>query len=341
MTGCGDDDDPTGPGEFPDVRGEWIGQYSVATCTILSGTDPFFCQDLFYEGSSRFHDLRIDAQNRSRVVGTAWQGQVTGSVEGTVSELGVLTLSGRIGVDEAATTTIEEWEAALVGDSLVGGWTFTFEDNTDLGFGSARIDAEFTLIDPGVPNYRSCPVEVTLAQTDGIEARLDAGDCQLVEDESYYDVYAVAVTPDDQVEIRARSSGFDPVLFIFDLEGFEIACSAPTGTVEGCTYTNAPDSVAAVALEAVVAETWLIVVNSVAGEEIGDYTLTTQALAAASASSDLKLQRVVHSSRSGVAAKVAGPPHPAVRSKAEIIKKRFVQPISARRDLKRSADGER
>ncbi len=186
LSGCGDDN-PTGPGEFPDVRGQWAGRYSVTACTILSGTDPFFCQDLFYEGSSRFLDLQLD-QNRSRVSGTAWQGQVSGRVEGTVSEFGIVTLEGQIGVGEAATTTIEDWETVLVGDSLVGSWTFLFEENTDLGLGSARIEADLTLFDPDVPNYMSCPVELTLEQTDAAWGS-GGGDCQLIEDESYYDVF--------------------------------------------------------------------------------------------------------------------------------------------------------
>lgn len=334
LAGCGGDDGPTGPGEFPDVRGTWIGQYSVVSCTTLSGSDPFFCQDLFYQGSSRFHDVQL-AQNQSSVSGTAWQGQASGSVEGTISELGVLTLDGQIGVGEPATTTIEDWQAVLVGDSLVGGWTFVFEDNGNLGFGSARIDADFTLIDPAVPNFNSCPVEETLAQTDGVSGLLGPGDCQLVGDESYYDVYSVNVSPGDRIEIQLRSSEFDPVLFIFDLEQRGITCSAPTGTVD-CAYTNAPDSVAAVALEAIVAETWLIVPNTVAGGETGGYTLTTQALAGAGLSTTLTLHRATLSVRSGEAAGLVGRVS-TVGSTSNGIMERFTRPTSREWNAKRTA----
>lgn len=338
LAGCGDDNGPIGPGEFPDVRGDWTGQYSVVSCTILSGTDPFFCQDLFYQGSSRFHDLRLD-QSRSRVAGTAWQGQVSGRVEGTVSELGLLTLTGQIGVEGSATTTIEEWEAVLVGDSLVGGWTFVIEDNGDLGLGAARIDADFTLIDPSVPNYDSCPVEAMLDQTDAVAGRLAAGDCQLVEDESYYDVYSVQVSAGDKVEIRLSSSDFDPVLFIFDVEQRSIACSAPTNTVD-CAYINTPDSVAAVALEAVVAETWLIVPNTSVGGETGGYSLTTQALGAAGSSLPAMLQKASLEARSP--ADVTGAGQPIFAPRPAGIKEMFLRPPSGIRSIKRPVvDGNR
>ncbi|MGD8866016.1 MAG: hypothetical protein PVI01_00255 [Gemmatimonadales bacterium] len=331
--GCGDDNGPIGPGEFPDVRGDWTGQYSVTSCTILSGSDPFFCQDLFYQGSSRFHDLRLD-QSRSRVVGTAWQGQVTGRVEGTVSELGLLTLAGQIGVGESATTTIEEWEAVLVGDSLVGGWTFVFEDNTDLGLGRARIDADFALIDPSVPNYDSCPVEAMLDQTDAVLGQLAAGDCQLVEDESYYDVYSVQVSAGDKVEIRTSSSDFDPVLFIFDLEQRNIACSAPANTVD-CTYINTPDSVAAVALEAVVAETWLIVPNTSVGGETGGYSLSTRPVGGSGSTVANMLQKASLGARSHADVVGTGQPNPASRSAG--IAEGFLRPPSGIRSIKTPA----
>lgn len=337
LAGCGGDDAPSGPGEFPDVRGEWIGRYSIVACTILSGSDPFFCGDtLFAQGNSLFHDLELTRQNRSAVSGTAWQGTVAGSVEGTISEFGVLTLEGRIGVSEPATTTIEEWEAVLVGDSLVGGWTFLFEDNTDSGFGSARVEADFTLIDPSLPNLYSCPVQLVLEQTDGVAGLLGPGDCQLVGDKSYYDVYSVDVTTGDQVEIRLSSSEFDPVLFIIDLEGRDVACSAPAGTLD-CAFTNAPDSVAAVALEAVLAETWLIIPNTRAGGETGGYSLATQALAAAGLSTDLRLHRAALNARSVAAVGLVERTRPPVASTSEAIAERFTQPTSRSWNIKRPA----
>ncbi len=336
LSGCGDDN-PTGPGEFPDVRGQWAGRYSVTACTILSGTDPFFCQDLFYEGSSRFLDLQLD-QNRSRVSGTAWQGQVSGRVEGTVSEFGIVTLEGQIGVGEAATTTIEHWETVLVGDSLVGSWTFLFEENTDLGLGSARIEANLTLFDPDVPNYMSCPVELTLEQTDAVVGLLGAGDCQLIEDESYYDVFSVDVATGDQVEIRMSSPDFNPVLFIFDLDQRGIACSAPTGTAD-CTFTNTPDDVAAVALEAVVAETWLIVANTAGGGDTGGYSLTTRALGGGGSSMDLAVQKATLSARYGIAADVAGQPQPTAASGHDGLVQKFINPTAWNWSVKQPAFG--
>lgn len=339
LAGCGDDS-PSGPGEFPDVRGLWTGRYSVTGCTILSGTDPFFCQDLFYEGSSRFLDLQLD-QNRSSVSGTAWQGLVSGRVTGRVSEIGVVTLSGQIGVDEAATTTIEDWETVLVGDSLVGGWTFLFEENADLGLGSARIDADLTLIDPSVPNYMSCPVELALEQTDAVVGFLGAGDCQLSEDESYYDVLSVDVATGDQVEIRMSSSDFNPVLFVFDLDQRSIACSAPTDTL-GCTFTNSPDSVAAVALEAVVTETWLIVANTTEGGESGAYSLDTRALGVGGSSTDLTVQTAALSARFGIAVDANGQPQPTAAAGHYGIVQRFIQRPAWSRSVKGPiADGSR
>jgi hypothetical protein len=332
--GCGDDKDtPSGPGEFPDVRGLWTGQYSVTGCTILSGTDPFFCQDLFYEGSSRFLDVQLN-QSRSSISGTAWQGQVSGQVEGTVTEFGIVTLTGQIGVDALATTTIEDWETVLVGDSLVGSWTFLFEENTDGGLGSARIDADLTLIDPNVPNFMSCPVELTLEQTDAVLGLLEAGDCQLVEDESYYDVFSVDVAAGDQIEIRMSSADFLPVLFIVDLEQRGIACSAPTGT-EGCTFTNTPDSVAAVALEAVLPETWLIVVNTAEGGDAGGYSLTTRDLGGA-AFRDLTVQRATLSARYGIGVDAAGP-QSRDGSEHHVAVQRFIQPTTWSKRIKQTA----
>jgi hypothetical protein len=339
LAGCGDDDPtPSGPGEFPDVRGLWIGRYSVVQCTILSGTDPFFCDELFYEGSSRFLDLDLD-QNRSSISGTAWQGQVSGQVGGNVSLSGIVTLSGQIGIGEAATTTVEDWETVLVGDSLVGSWTFLFEETSDLGLGSARINADLTLIDPSVPNYRSCPAELTLAQTDAVQGSLEAGDCRLTEDESFYDVYSVDVATGDQVEIRVSSSDFRPVLFIRDLEERGIACSAPTGIAD-CTFVNVPDSVATVALEAVVPETWLIIVNTVDGTDFGDYSLATLELGGAGFS-DLTVLRAALSARFGITADGVGP-LPSGGSGHDADMQRFIQPTARSGALKRTeVDGGR
>lgn len=328
LAGCGDDD-PSGPGNFPDVRGSWTGQYSVLTCTILSGSDPFFCQDVFYEGRSLILDLRLN-QSGSRVSGVAEQGQLAGQVQGNVDEFAVLTLSGQLGVNEDATTTIEDWETILIGDSLIGSWVFQVDDNTDSGFGSALVDADLTLIDFSVPSYESCPVEIMMAQTDEVAGLLEAGDCQL-EDESYYDVFSVDMATGDQIEIRMSSPEFNPALLIVDLDEAIVACSLPVAS-QICNR-NTPDSVAAVALEAVVGETWVIVANAFRALDVGVYTLTTQALTASQAP-DFTLQRAAYGERYGVALDAVAEALPAIQSDREGLERLFSRPGSRNRSVK-------
>jgi len=294
LVGCGGDG-PGGPGDFPDVRGAWTGRYSVLQCTTLTGTDPFYCQDVFYVGRSIMLGLQLD-QSGSRVSGIAEQGPLSGRVDGDIDELGALVLSGRLGVNADATTTIEDWETLLVGDSLVGEWTFLIEDNTGSGYGSARVTADLTLIDPRVPNYESCPAQFRLDKTDGVTGTLGAGDCQL-EDETYYDVYSVDMATGDEIEIRTGSPDFRPALLIFDLNENLVACSLPVAS-QVCSR-NSPDSLASISLTAFVGETWLIVVNAWQTGETGSYALTTEALGGASSLADLIARRASTSVRLG------------------------------------------
>ncbi len=318
LVGCGGDD-PSGPGDFPDVRGDWIGQYSVLACTQLSGTDPLFCDDIFYVGRSLGLGLTL-SQSSARVNGVAQQGQLSGGVVGNVDEFGVLVLSGDIGVGADATTTIEEWETLLVGDSLVGSWVFEVADNTGSDFGVAMVQADVTLIDLDVPSYVGCPVQSELAHTDEVVGTLEAGDCQL-DDESYYEVYMIDMVGGDQVEFRMGSLDFEPALLIVDLQERIVGCSLPVQS-EVCNR-NSPDSVATIGLEAVVGETWLVIANAFRALDVGDYTLTTQALGGANSVADLNLQAVPYGVRYGMALDAPADVLPVAGSTREALMRKF------------------
>jgi hypothetical protein len=318
LVGCGGDD-PSGPGDFPDVRGDWVGQYSVLGCAQLSGTDPFFCDDIFYTGRSLGLGVTL-SQSSSRVNGVAQQGQLSGGVEGNVDEFGVLVLSGELGVGADATTTIEEWEMLLVGDSLVGSWVFEVQDNTGSDFGSARVEADVTLVDPDVPNYVGCPAQSELAHTDEVVGTLEAGDCQL-DDESYYEVYLIDMVTGDQVEFRMSSPDFEPALLIVDLEERIVGCSLPVPS-QVCNR-NAPDSVATIGLEAVVGETWLVIANAFRAVDVGGFTLTTTALGGASSVADFSLQAAPYSARYGMALDSPADALPVAGSAREALLQRF------------------
>jgi hypothetical protein len=279
LAGCGGDE-PSGPGNFPDVRGSWVGQYSVVNCERLTGVDPFFCDELFYFGRSLLLDLNLQ-QSNSRVFGIAVQGVIEGKIEGTVDMAGRLSLSGQIGVDSDAATTIQAWQTQLVDDSLVGSWVFLVEDNAGAGFGSALVDADLTLVGSSIPTFANCPMERTISQNDLVNAALEAGDCQIENDESYYDVYAVDVSPGDRLRISMSSSDFSPAVFVVDVEERLLA-------FEG----DLADTLEFLALEAVVAERWLIVANSFLGVQLGNYTLTTEPIGGTGTATGIALQRV-------------------------------------------------
>lgn len=322
LTACGDDT-PSGPGDFPDVRGTWTGQYSTVDCQQLTGSDPFFCDEVFYIGRSLVLEVTLD-QSNGNVSGVAVQGGLAGEVRGTVDMSGVVTLSGELGVNADASTTITDWQTVLMGDSLVGVWAFEVEDNTGSGFGTAAIDTDVTLVDPTVvPTFLDCPPEASVSLTDQVDGTLGPGDCQIEEldqnndpiGESYFDLFAVDVVAGDQLEVTLFSRDFGPFLMVVDSEerllGFD---------------GSATDSIASVALEAVEPETWLIAANSTLVGEEGDYSLTTEELSGGVTASGVRLQRVTLESRGRL---LGGKSIPAkANSDRESILLQFARPLN-------------
>ncbi|UCF18937.1 MAG: hypothetical protein JSU87_13540 [Gemmatimonadota bacterium] len=273
FTGC-DDDEPIGPGNFPDVRGTWVGQYSVFSCTLIEVGDPFFCDEVFYEGASLIFELDL-GQSGSRLDGVAYQGTVSGEVGGRIDELGVLELSGRLGLEDNSTTTITGWSTELVGDSLLGSWSFRIRDNTGSGFATAAIEADILLVDPIVLTFFNCPIEFRLRIGESVDGLLVAGDCML-DDQSYFDVYALNVAAGDDVLISMTSDRFSPFLWVTDLEEEPLAVDGEPGR-----------SVAAITGAAGQRETWLIVANSFAANATGTYQLSIERNAPGAASPTL------------------------------------------------------
>ncbi len=278
LASCGDDQ-PTGPGNFPDVRGNWTGQYSVTECEALTGIDPFFCTNVFFVGRSLTLDLALN-QSNERVSGNAVQGQVGGQVSGTVNDAGLVALSGQLGVGAEATTTIEDWGTLLVGDSLDGSWQFLVEDNLDEGFGSARVNADMILVLPNVLAFFGCPVQSWLSQTDSINGVLDDGDCML-DDESFFDVYAMDVVVGDSIEFRMSSTDFNPFIIVAQVDENPLAAAGGLGNSVASTGTLARSN-----------ETWLIVANTFLDAESGGYSLVTTKINGTTTSSTANLQRV-------------------------------------------------
>jgi hypothetical protein len=260
VAGCADDGGGTGPGNFPDVRGDWRGQYVVTDCQLTDAVDPTFCTDIFYEGASLFLEVRLD-QSDSIVGGTAFQGRVEGPVSGSVDMLGLLTLSGTLGAGTAATTTITGWETLLEGDSLQGAWSFGVVDNAGQGFGTASVEAELLLLGPDVLSFLGCPVEGSVQLIDSIGGDLEIGDCQL-DDESYFDVYALEVTPADTVTITVFSEDYSPFLIVAD--------SAEDPLIG---VGDAGSNVASATGLGTINETWLIIASSFLRRETGAYSV--------------------------------------------------------------------
>ncbi len=278
LASCGDDQ-PTGPGNFPDVRGPWNGQYSVTECEALTGIDPFFCTDVFYEGRSLTLDVVLN-QTSERVSGNAIQGSIAGQVTGTVNDAGLVSLSGQLGVGEDATTTIEDWGTLLVGDSLDGSWQFLVEDNLDQGFGSARVTADLVLVGPDVLAFLGCPVQSWVSQTDSINGVLENGDCML-DDESFNDVYALDVVVGDSIEFRMTSTDYDPFIIVAQADNNPLTAGGGLGQPVASTGTLARAN-----------ETLLIVANSWLSGVSGSYSLVTTKIGSSMTSSPVKLRRV-------------------------------------------------
>jgi len=314
LASCGDDQ-PTGPGDYPDVRGSWSGQYSVTDCEALTGIDPFFCTDVFFDGRSLVLDVVLD-QSNERVTGNATQGSIAGQVSGTVDMSGLITLGGTIGVDAIATTTIEAWETELNGDRLEGFWEFLVEDNQDLGFGSALVTATMTLLAPNVPNILGCPTESSVALTDSINGLLAAGDCML-SDTTYYDLFEMDVQVGDSVEFRMVSQDFNPFLIVTDIDGEPLNAGGALG-----------DSVASVGMLASVDEKWLIVTNTLLVYQYGDYRLITTEVNGAAASSSVVLRRAPLENRLNLGG-VRWPDPSDKQSARELLDATFASPAGA------------
>ena len=320
LASCGDDQ-PTGPGNFPDVRGPWNGQYSVTNCEALTGIDPFFCTDVFYEGRSLTLDMVLN-QTNERVSGNAIQGSVAGQVSGTVNDAGLVSLSGQLGVSESATTTIENWATLLVGDSLDGSWQFLVEDNLDEGFGSARVNADMVLLGPDVLAFFGCPVQSWVSQTDSINGVLDNGDCML-DDESFFDVYAVDVVVGDSIEFRMSSTEFDPFIFITQADENPLAAAGGLGQPVASTGTLARSN-----------ETWLIVANTFLDAESGAYSLVTTKIGGSMTSSPVNLRRVGVTDRSALRDLSKSDPS-MLESVREYLSAKFADPSTPAAALKR------
>ncbi len=261
LAGCGDDE-PSGPGNFPDIRGTWIGQYSVTSCTLSGGADPFFCVDVFPSGASRVIELDL-GQSSSSLSGVAFQGTISGRIAGTVDEFGLVSISGTLGTGDIFEVTITGWTTQLVGDSLIGSWSFRVEDNTGSGFATAQISANIVIVGPSVLTYFNCPVEDFLAADDEINGTLTAGDCWL-DDESFFDTFALDVVQGDRISIEVSSDAYDPFLLITDVDENPLASDGELGR----------DTVG-VTGEAGQQETWLIIASSWFPYQSGDYLLTT------------------------------------------------------------------
>lgn len=266
IAACGGDDEPFDPSTIPDVSGFWSGQYSVTGCSLVSAGDPFFCSDLFVQGTSFILEVDL-VQSGADLSGLILQGQLAGDVEGTVNSDGVVELSGAIGVgDSVVTTTIVAWQTTLVGDTLFGSWRFEVEDNTGFDFASATIDANIKLLGPNVLIFFGCAAEGALAIDGQITGDLEDGDCQLG-DGSSFDVFSLDGSARDSVEINLRSVDFNAFLLVGDLSENIIAADDDSGV--GVSGTDAQ-----VVIVFETAARVLLMANSLAGGESGEYTLS-------------------------------------------------------------------
>lgn len=267
------------PGVFPDVSGFWSGQYRVAGCALSGSDDPFFCDEVFFNGASLILELDLD-QSGAHVGGWIYQGELVGDVDGVVDQDGVVTLEGAIGgFDEDFTTTLLAWQAGLLGDSLLGSWRFWVEDNAGQGFGAATVDAGFMLYGPSVVKFFGCAAEGGLDPDDQLSAGLDGTDCQLatgmyvdgLEDGASYDVYTLTGAAGDSIEVTLRSEDFDAFLLVAYMDEEVFWWDDDSGGGTGGTD-------AAFTLVFDVSETVLLIASSFAPGEVGAYTLGAELL---------------------------------------------------------------
>lgn len=274
-----DEDEVFVPADYPNVRGFWSGQYRVSSCSLSGATDPFFCDEVFWNGASLILELDLD-QSGPQVGGAIYQGELVGDVEGNVDLDGVVTLEGVIGgFGEDFTTTILAWQAGLVGDSLMGSWRFWVEDNTGQGFGAATVDASFALYGPSVVKFFGCAAEDELVLGGQMSAELAGSDCQLasgiyvpeLEDGASFDLYTLTGGAGDSIEVTLRSEEFDAVMLVADLYEEFLGWDDDSGGGTGGT-----DAAVTIVFDA--AETILLIATSYLPGEAGAYTLGGEVL---------------------------------------------------------------
>ncbi|UCC71227.1 MAG: hypothetical protein JSV86_12635 [Gemmatimonadota bacterium] len=275
-----DDDGLFVPEDFPAVYGFWSGQYRVNACVLSGAVDPFFCDEVFWNGASLILEMDLD-QSGPEVGGPIYQGSLAGGVFGTVDLDGVLTLEGQIGgLEDDFTTTILAWQTGLVGDTLLGSWRFWVEDNTGQGFGAATVDASLVLYGPSVVKFFGCAAEGELDPDGEIIGSLDGLDCQLatgmfiegLEDGALFDVYTLTGAAGDSIEITLRSGDFDALLLVADLEEEYLGGDDDSGGPP-------PDGTdAALTIVFDVADTVLVIATSFWPGEAGAYALGAELL---------------------------------------------------------------
>lgn len=267
------------PGVFPDASGFWSGQYRVSGCALSGSDDPFFCDEVFFNGASLILELELD-QYGGELEGWIYQGELVGDVAGVVNQDGVVTLDGVIGgFEDDFTTTILAWQAGLIGDTLLGSWRFWVEDNAGQGFGAATVDAGLTLYGPSVVKFFGCAAEGYLGPDEQLSEGLDGTDCQLatgmyvegLEDGASFDVFEFTGAAGDSIEITLRSEDFDAFLLVAYLDEEVFWWDDDSGGGTG-------GSDAAFTLVFDVSETVLLIASSYWPGEAGAYTLGAELL---------------------------------------------------------------
>jgi hypothetical protein len=278
LSACGDDEVFV-PVNYPDAAGFWSGQYRVTGCSLSGAADPFFCDEVFFNGASLILELDL-AQSGADLGGTIYQGALVGDVQGVVDLDGVVSLDGVIGgFDDDFATTILSWQAGLVGDSLLGSWRFWVEDNAGQGFGAATVDAGLTLYGPSVVKFFGCAAEDELEPDHQLSGALDATDCQLatgmyveeLEDGASFDAYTLTGAVGDSIEVTLRSEEFDAFMLVAYLDEEVFWWDDDSGGGTGGTD-------AAFTLVFDTPETVLLIASSYAPGEAGSYTLGAELL---------------------------------------------------------------
>ncbi len=284
LGGCDDDDrNVIRPGNFPDVRGAWSGQYRVTGCSLSGAADPFFCSVVFAVDQSLILDLDLD-QSGPDVFGVIAQGELLGDVDGVIDEVGILQLFGDIGdAADPLSTRIVAWQTGLVGDSLVGSWRFRVFDQGGSGFGTATVDASLKTFGSTVAKFFGCAARGSLTADGLVSGGLALGDCQLsaslfvegLEDGQFFDVFTFRGSAGDSIDVVLSSANFDAFLLVADLE--ELVLGGDDDSGGGVNGTDA-----AVTLVFETSETLLLIVTSFSPGEVGGYSLSAALLGTSS-----------------------------------------------------------